>query len=324
MITVGILGAGGMGNVHARHYRRMNDVELYFYDPDQGQAASFTERHQIGIAPSAEALISRCDVVDLCLPTPLHIPMGLQAIAAGKAVFVEKPMANSLDDAVRLVSAADKAGVTLMPGQVVRFFPEFAAGRRLVQNGAVGNPAAARVRRGGGAPKGSNGWFMDHSRSGGVLIDLGIHDFDWLRWTLGEVKHLYSRSVGAKVGQGPDYALTTLTFDNGCVAHAETTWMDPSGSRATYEVAGSKGLIQYDSRNAPTLRTHAAGKSVNEAPLFGSDDPYYNELRGFLDAVKKNEAPPVTGHDGLMALSIALAAKESAVSDRVVAPARQF
>lgn len=324
MITVGILGAGGMGNVHARHYRRMPDVELFFYDPDQGQSSAFTERHQIGAAPSAEDLIARCDVVDLCLPTPLHLRMGLQAIAAGKALFVEKPISNSLEDAVRLVEAADRARVPLMPGQVVRFFPEFAAGRRLVNNGAVGDPAAARVRRGGGAPKGADGWFMDHSRSGGVLIDLGIHDFDWLRWTLGEVKHLYSRSVGAKTGHGPDYALTTLTFDSGCVAHAETTWMDPSGSRATYEVAGSKGLIQYDSRTTPTLRTHAGGKSINEAPLFGSDDPYYNELRGFLDAVTRNEAPPVTGHDGLMALSIALAARESAVSDRVVAPARQF
>lgn len=324
MITVGILGAGGMGNVHARHYRRMKDVELFFFDPDQGQAETFTQRHQIGCAPSAEDLIARCDAIDLCLPTPLHLPMGLQAISAGKALLVEKPLAGSLEAGAKLVGAADKAGVPLMPGHVVRFFPEFASGRRMVKRGDIGTPAAARTRRGGGAPKGNGGWFMDHSKSGGVLLDLATHDFDWLRWTLGEVKHLYSRSVGAKTGQGPDYALTTLTFDSGCVAHVESTWMDPSGSRATYEICGSAGMIQYDSRNTPTLRTHSGGKSMNEAPLFGSDDPYYNELRGFVDAVVNHETPPVTGHDGLMALSIALAARESALTDKVVAPAREF
>lgn len=324
MITVGILGAGGMGNVHARHYRRMQDVELSFFDPDQNQAQTFIERHQASFLASSSELIKRCDVVDICLPTPLHLSLGLEAIAAGKAVFMEKPLAGSLEEGAQLVAAADKAGVPLMPGHVVRFFPEFAAGRRLVTEGKIGTPAAARTRRGGGAPKGADGWFMDHSRSGGVLLDLAVHDFDWLRWTLGEVKHLYARSVGAKVGHGPDYALTTLTFDNGAVAHVEATWMDPSGGRATYEVSGSGGIIQYDSRNTPTLRTTSGGKTMNEAPLFASDDPYYNELRGFIEAVQKKKEPPVTGYDGLMALSIALAARESGLTDKVVTPARQF
>jgi len=314
-----------MGNVHARHYRRMRDVELFFYDPDEGQAETFVQRHQVGAAPSPEDLIARCDLIDLCLPTPLHLRYGLAALAAGKPVLIEKPIANCLEDGVKLVEAADKAGVPLMPGHVIRFFREYSTGNRMVKRGDVGMPAAVRVRRGGGAPKGLNAWFMDHSKSGGILIDLGIHDFDWLRWTLGEVKHLYSRSIGAKTGQGLDYALTTMTFDSGCVAHAEATWMDPGGSRATYEVCGDKGMIQYDSRNTATLRTTVAGKGfVAESPMLGSDDPYYNQLRAFIEAATKHEAPPVTGHDALMALSIAIAARESALAGKVVTPARQF
>jgi predicted dehydrogenase len=324
MIKIGILGAGGMGNVHARHYGKMADLELHFFDPDADQAKLFVERHGAVPATSADELIGCCDAIDICLPTPLHLSLGLQAIASGRALFVEKPLAASLEEGAKLVEAADRAGVPLMPGQVVRFFPEFAAGQRMVKQGAVGTPAAARTRRGGGAPKGAGLWFMDHSKSGGVLLDLAVHDFDWLRWTLGEVKHVYARSVGAKTGQGPDYALTTMTFDSGAVAHVEATWMDPSGGRATYEIAGSKGLIQYDSRNTPTLRTHAGGKTVNEAPLLGGDDPYFNELTAFVHSAKTGETPPVTGYDGLMALSIALAARESALTDKVVAPARQF
>lgn len=324
MLTVGILGAGGMGAVHARHYARMADVRLVFHDPNPEQSKSFQDRFGAEPISSTDDLIARADVVDLCLPTPLHVSEGLKAIAAGRALFVEKPLAGSLEDGARLVEAAEQANVPLMPGQVVRFFPEFATGRRLVGQGAVGTPAAARVRRGGGAPRGLDRWFLDHSKSGGILLDLAVHDFDWLRWTLGEVKRVYSRSVTAKAGQGVDYALTTMTFDSGCVAHVENTWMDPSGGRAAFEIAGSDGLIQYDSRNAATLRTHVEGKTMSEAPLLPGDDPYFNELRSFVDAVQTGRPTPVTGRDGLMALSIALAARESALTDRVVRPAREF
>src|SRR5688572_21354255 len=112
------------------------------------------------------------------------------------------------------------------------------------------------MRRGGGQPKGEGMWFRDYERSGGVLLDLAVHDFDWLRWTLGEISQVYSRSLGITRGSGPDYALTTLSFASGAVAHVESTWMDPSGFRVAVEVAGSEGIIEYDSRLTPSLRTH--------------------------------------------------------------------
>jgi predicted dehydrogenase len=322
MIRVGILGAGGMGNVHARQYRKMPDVELTFFDPLEDRAKAYSERWNVSPAPSAEAILDSCDVVDICLPTDMHLEFALKGIAAGRAVFLEKPMSRTLDEARQILEAADKAGVPFMPGQVVRFFPEFSAGNRLVKSGKVGKPAAARTRRGGGAPTGAGGWFQDHSRSGGVLLDLGIHDFDWLRWTLGEVTHLYSRTVGAKTMQGPDYGLTTMTFDNGAVGHAEATWMDPGGFRVTFEVAGSDGLIEFDSRHNAAVRTTTPEVKAAETPLSGTDDPYYLELRSFLDAVCGGTPPPVSAYDGFMAVSIALAAIESAQTGQVVAPPR--
>jgi predicted dehydrogenase len=321
-MKVGILGAGGMGNVHARQYRKMPDVELHFFDRDSERGRAFAERWEAIPIGSAEEVFDCCDIIDVCYPTDLHVETGLRAIAAGCAVFMEKPIAGSLEDARRLVAAAEKAGTPFMPGQVVRFFPEFAQGHRLVKEGAVGTPAAARTRRGGLAPKGVGEWFMDHSRSGGVLLDLAVHDFDWLRWTLGEVKSVYAKSLGAQTGKGPDYGLATLEFDSGCVAHVEATWMDPSGFRTTFEVAGSEGIVQFDSRQNASLRTHLVGKSYAESPLTGTDDPYYLELRGFVEAVRSGTEPPVTGYDGLMALSIGLAAVESAKTGRRVAPER--
>jgi predicted dehydrogenase len=323
MLTVGVLGAGGMGNVHARQYRKMPDVDLVFYEPDAEKAQVYIDRWKATPMASEAELMAKADIVDICLPTDMHVELGMKAIAAGRAVVMEKPLTRTFEEGLQLVRAADKKGVPLMPAQVVRFFPEFSLGNRLVREGKVGTPAAARIRRGGPAPKGTDLWFMDHTRSGGVLLDLAIHDFDWLRWTLGEVKHLYSRSVGAKTMSGPDYALTTLTFDSGAIAHAESTWMDPAGFRTTYEVCGSGGIIECDSRDTPSLRTTiGSNKTVNEGPLSPTDDPYYKQLRSFVEAVQKGVTPPVTALDGLMALSISHAAIESTKTGKVVVPKR--
>lgn len=322
MTRIGILGAGGMGNVHGRHYRRMPDVELHFFEPDLERAKLYIDRWEARPSASLDALLKIVDAVDVCLPTDLHVEIGLKAIASGRAVLMEKPLANSLTAAQTLIEAAEAARVPFMVGHVVRFFPEFAAGNRLVKEGKIGKPAAARTRRGGLAPTGSDSWFMDHSRSGGVLIDLGIHDFDWLNWTLGPVAKLYSRSVGAASGSGPDYALTTLTYECGAIAHVESTWMDPNGYRATFEVAGSDGLIQFDSRQVQTLKTHSQGKLAQEAPLLGPDDPYYRQLRAYVSAVQGKSPVAVTGEEGFNALAVAFAALESAKSGKVLVPSR--
>lgn len=319
-MRIGIIGTGQMGSTHARHYSRMPGVELGFRDRSQERSNSFSTSFQAQPFASADDLIEWADVVDICLPTDLHAEYAMRAVAARKPVFLEKPIASTYAEALNVVEAAEMACVPIMVGQVVRYFPEYAHAKQLVESGAVGDPAAARTRRGGKAPRRSSDWFMDHSRSGGVLLDLAIHDFDWLRWTLGEVKFLYSRSVGIPVGSGPDYALTTLTFESGAVAHVEATWMDPSGFRTTFEVAGSEGLIEFDSRGNGGIRTATEGGTQSEMPLLANDDPYFRQLKAFVDAVAKGEPMPISGRDGLASLGIALAAIESAKTGKVVAP----
>ena len=313
-----------MGTAHARHYRKMPEVELSFFEKSIERSEAFSHQWQCSPATTVDDLIASSDIVDICLPTDLHHDLGLRAISAGRAVFIEKPLARTLQECADLINAASVAQVPLMTGQVVRFFPEFKRTHQLVVEGAVGKPAAARMRRGGGQPKGEGMWFRDYERSGGVLLDLAVHDFDWLRWTLGEVTLVYSRSLGITRGSGPDYALTTLSFASGAVAHVESTWMDPSGFRVAVEVAGSEGILEYDSRLTPSLRTHTAingiGKTVPEANFAPEDDPYFQELSAFVNAVQTGSEPPVTGYDGAMAVSIALAALESAKTGLAVPP----
>lgn len=312
-----------MGSVHASKYVLMDDVELFAYDIHAGRLAEFCNKFSAKPTSSLAELIETVDSVDVCTPTDSHRDVALEAIAAGRPVFVEKPMARTLEQCQELIDAAKKAGVHLMPGQVVRFFPEFAAAHKAVMDGKVGKPAAVRMRRGGRSPKGTDLWFHDYERSGGILLDLSVHDFDWLLWTIGEVKSVYTRSVRmGKTVDGADmdgdYALTTLQFENGCVAHVESTWLDPSGFRTTFEVCGSDGMIEHDTREVGTVRVHKADGSRKETNFALSDDPYYAELRGFLDAVQNNTPVPVSPEEGMKAVAIAFAAIESAKTGNAI------
>ncbi|MFN8219028.1 MAG: Gfo/Idh/MocA family oxidoreductase [Fimbriimonadales bacterium] len=320
MTRVGIFGAGGMGSVHARHYAKMPDVEVKFFDPDAKVAEDFSKRFGIECLASTEALLDWAEVADICLPTDLHATLALTAIKAGKALFIEKPLARTMDEARAIASAAREAKATVGVGHVVRYFREYRAAHDAVLRGDVGKVAAVRMRRGGAPPRGGVGWFMDHNRSGGVVVDLAIHEFDWIRWTLGPVTTVYARSVATEENKGADYALATLSLESGAVAHVEGTWMDPSGFRATFEVCGSQGMLQYDSREAASLKTAKAGNQAMESPLAAVDDPFYNQLRAFVDAVQGKVAPPVGIEEGAAALAIALAARESALTGLPVRP----
>lgn len=316
MLRIGVVGAGGMGNVHTRHWKNMPDVELKFFELDPGRAETFATTHGLSPVGSFDELLNWADAVDVCLPTDAHHAVALKAIAAGRHVLCEKPMALDVRQCAEMLEAADKARVVLMPAQVVRYFPDFKRAHELVAEGAVGNPVTARTRRGGKAPVGSAGWFQDASRSGGVLLDLAVHDFDWLRWTMGEVRLVSSRSVrltnpGALEGKPGDYALTTLEFESGAIAHVEATWLDPSGFRTTLEVCGDKGMIEFDSRKVATVRRHTDENTQVESPMLPVDDPYYNQGRAFVETCTGVRPAPVTALDGLRAVAIARAAIES-------------
>lgn len=317
MRTVGILGTGGIGSVHARQYAKFNGLRILAYDIDAERAASFVERTGAEVAKSADELIQRADIVDICLPTNLHLEFARKSLQAGKPTFCEKPLCRTTKECAELAELSEKLAVPLMPAQVVRYFPEFRRAHELIKDGAVGRPAAIRTRRGGGFPKGS-AWFGNFEQSGGVIMDLAIHDFDWIRWTFGEVKRVFSQSLTFSGIQNLDYSLTTLSLASGAVAHVEGTWADPGGFRVTFEVAGSEGFIEHDSLSTQTLKTANEESKVSEAPLQQTDDPYYQEISAFLQAVEEVRRPPVTAEDGLHAVAICEAALQSVRTGRAV------
>jgi predicted dehydrogenase len=315
-----------MAGMHAGCYGAIDGAELVGVMDIRAEAAeALAALHGATPFTDFDTMLShtRPDVVDVCCPTPWHADYICRAAERAadvgiKGLSTEKPMARTVADCDRMIAACHAANLPLFVAHVVRFFPEFALARQQVERGAVGQPAAIRTRRGGGMPRAWNDWYGDFSKSGGLVLDLIIHDFDWLRWTFGEVERVYARGLADTHLPGFDYALVTLRFASGAIGHVEGTWNDPGGFKVTLEIAGDAGLLEFNT-NQPTgvpFRSALtggdgprAGVAVPESPV--AINPYQAELAHYLDCLERGVTPSILPEDGREAVRIAEAALES-------------
>jgi predicted dehydrogenase len=270
---------------------------------------------------SPEALLAEVDVVDVCTPTPTHKELVLAAAAAGKDIICEKPLARRLGEAKEMTTACKAAGVRLLVGHVVRFFPEYARAKEILDSGRLGRPGVIRTVRGGNFPApDAHNWYADFEQSGGVIMDMLIHDIDYVRWCFGDVATVFARGLTFSDVLGADHVLLTVRFQDGAIGHLEGSWAYPPGNfRTRLEIAGDEGLLEVDSLDtlplSLTLKQEgtemAAGVPVPESPMHPHDDPYYQEIAHFLACLESGDAALVSPQDGLEAVRIALAAIES-------------
>lgn len=316
---VALLGAGMMGQTHAHAYKTMPKVKVaWVFDKDAERAQRLAAMLDARPTTRFDDVLEDGNVqaVDICLPTDLHRAFTEKAAAAGKHVFCEKPIALTVEDAEAMVEACEKANVTLMVGHVVRFFADYQAARRLVESGAIGEPKVIRASRTGAFPKwGSDNWFADESRSGGPIVDLAIHDIDWIRWTFGDVVRVYAKRTDR-------YALVTLRLTSGAICHVEASWAHPDGTPFTtkLEIAGTKGLYTTDNQSIIPLaiRRMVDGRHVYQPENPQPRDPYALELEHFFECLEKGTEPLTHGREAAKTLAICLAANESAKTGQVV------
>lgn len=309
-----------MGATHARGLARLPGVTVAgIVSPDRPAARRLArELATRAFDTLREARRSvRANAVWVCVPTAAHRPVVLEAAAGGLHVFSEKPIAASLREAEAILRGVRKAGVRFMVGHVLRFFPEFASLRDLVRNGTLGAPGVVRMSRGGKYPSGYGNWYANLARSGGPLLDLVIHDFDWLRWTFGPVRRVHARVTYGRRPVPQAYTLTLLRMASGPMAHVEGFWGHDLPFRVGVEIAGSRGMADYDSAASAALTVHRAAErpgqpsvAVPESPLALS--PYEAEDRHFVKVIREGGEPLVTGEDAFEAVRIGLAAAASA------------
>jgi len=315
-----MVGAGGIAGAHLPAWLGLGaQVSVYALDGAPGLTAHFGGGT---VVDSFQELINNVDVVDVCTPTPFHREFIEAAAAAGKHVVSEKPLGRTSADARAAIDACTEAGVQLYPGQVVRFFDEYATMHREVANGTIGEIAVQRFTRGGSRPE--KAWYHDDAQSGGIILDQMIHDLDFARWNAGEVSTAFARI--AKNGEGLDAvvnAQVVLTHVSGAISYVGGYWARPGTTfRTTFEIAGSGGILRHDSTQYRPVVVDGGADDESGTGLLPAThgvSPFATELGEFARAFTGGPAPRVSAEDGYAATVIAEAAITSLETGQPVA-----
>lgn len=326
-MKVGIAGVGFMGSTHAAGWAETEAELVGFAAETVQEAEEIAAQYNVQIFPDYPTLLSNVDIVDICTPTHLHYEMVMQAAEAGKHIVCEKPLALTTDQAREAVSYCREKGVRLFVAHVVRFFPETALARDVVAQGQIGKPGVIRLTRGSYRPKKPVGnWFLDEGKSGGILMDLMIHDYDYARWIAGEVESVYAKKISTAHPDAPvDYGLVIMKHRGGTLTHVAGAWAYPPPTFRTHiEIAGDGGLLEFDSDNTAPVRELKIQPEGEDAPdvagvtITLSENPYTLQIQEFYKAIRDGSQARVTDADGLAAVQIAEAALRSAETGEAV------
>ena len=306
-LRAGVIGVGAMGKNHARLYSELFGVELIgVSDVNETLVASVARSYDCKpYADYHDLLGENLDALSIAVPTTLHKNVALDAIQRGINVLVEKPIADTVENADEIIKAALKNGVKLMVGHVERFNPAIIKLKELVGNGLLGNIVSISAKR--------VGPYNPRIRDVGIILDLGTHDIDIMSYLYGEkVKEVYA-SAGSVVHSHEDHAIITLNFDSGSSGVIDTNWLTPHKVR-NLTVIGSRGIAEVNYIEE-TLKIFDQ-EWIRDAKI-EKEEPLKLELLHFIDCVQNDREPLVSGEQGKHALEVALAAVESARAGKV-------
>lgn len=317
-----VIGSGNLGQKHLDVWSQIIGVEVVgVIARNRSKLKKVTEQYETDAYGSiAEAIASTdIDIFDICTPTDTHVQLIKEAARLKKHVICEKPLALNATDARDAVAVCKQNGVHLLVGHTLRFFPEYRHARQHVLHNNLGKTGVFRMVRGVPHPPIATAWYADEERSGGLFVDLGIHDFDWLLWTLGDVQRVMAKQVTYTRDHGERlaYGFATLKMMNGTIAYVELSWTE-SEFNAAFELAGSKGMLVYDhKKNQPLqLNMHTSNISSSthvELPNFiQNPDPFHLQLEHFLNCILEKEQPIVTVNEAIRAVEVAEAVVRSA------------
>ncbi|MDY0169140.1 MAG: Gfo/Idh/MocA family oxidoreductase [Thermoguttaceae bacterium] len=329
MLKIGIAGFGFMGRMHYRCWNALPDVQVVAVCDSDAQALGDAARNRGNIAgaegdvdltgtavySSFEQMLREepLDAVSITVPTFLHAPCTIAALAAGVHVLCEKPMALTLDNGRRMIEAAERSGKLLQIGHCVRFWPEYAKAKEIVGGGQYGRVLAATFQRlAATAARKAGTWFADETLSGGMAMDLHIHDTDFVQYLFGVPRAVSSGGAPAARG-APAHVVTQYRYDADMLVTAEGGWaMMPSfGFEMRFHIAFEQATLSYDlKRTPPLLLCPAEGEAV-ELRCEGGDG-YYREVEHFARRIAGETLPTViTLEDSWNSLRIVLAELES-------------
>jgi len=308
MLRVGVIGTGSMGRHHVRIYAGMDDINLVgISDMDQVRSEELACTYQTKAYQSSDDLLNESlDAVSIAVPTTFHKEVALAAIAEGCNVLIEKPIADTIENASEIIEAAQSRGTKLMVGHIERFNPALIKLKELVERGQLGEIISISAKR--------VGPYNPRIRDVGIIIDLATHDIDIMSYLFNaKVSKVYA-SAGSVVHSLEDHAIIILSFSSKSSGVIETNWLTPHKVR-NLTVIGTKGIAEVDYiklnlklLNEDRVKTIAIDKA----------EPLRLELQHFTDCVLHDKEPLISGEDGKHALKVALAAIHSSQTGKVI------
>ncbi len=329
-INIGLIGAGRIGRIHAEvlAYRVPNADLMMVTDYHEAAAKACAEEYGIPtVTPSAKEIFEseEIDAVAICSSTDTHVQFMIEAAQAGKHIFCEKPIALDLGEIDKALAAIDKSGVKLQVGFNRRFHPNFKQIRDLVMNGDIGTPHLVRISSRDSAPPPVSYVKV----SGGIFLDMTIHDFDMARFLIGdEIETVYATGgvmVDPEIGEAGDIDTTVivLTYKNGAICTIDNSREAVYGYDQRAEVFGSEGMALADNNTPHNTHYYSRSGTQSARPHYGFLELYFEayvaEMQAFVDCVQNDTTPIVTGLDGRYPLVIGLAAGKSLQEKRPVA-----
>ena len=310
MLKIGVFGVGHLGKFHLNNWKEVSGIELVgFFDPHDDTAKEVSDKYQLPRFLDADTLIDACDAIDVVAPTTYHFDICEKAIKKGKHVFVEKPLANTMDEARQLVKLAKESGIKFQVGHVERFNPAFLA----IKNMPL-NPMFIEVHR--------LAQFNPRGTEVSVILDLMIHDIDIiLSIVKSDVKSISASGVGVMT-ETPDIANVRIEFHNGCVANLTSSRISMKKMRKI-RLFQKDSYIGIDFLNKKTeiiklkepqdsnvcafdIETPSGKKTIAMAnPVVPEVNAIKKELEEFKDAILNNTKTVVSEMDGLMAMDVA-------------------
>lgn len=310
MLKIAVFGVGHLGKFHLNNWKEIPDTRLIgFYDPDDRQAADVSEKYGIPRFTDGETLLDAVDAVDIVAPTNHHFELCNKAIRKGRHVFVEKPMADTMDEARKLVELVKEAGIKFQVGHVERFNPAFLAVSRYELN-----PMFIEVHR--------LAQFNPRGTEVSVILDLMIHDIDIiLHLVKSDVKHISASGV-AVMTETPDIANVRIEFNNGCVANLTSSrismkkmrkmrlfqkdayigidFLEKKTEIIKLRAEGDEKLFTFDIETPQGTRTLAI-----DNPVIRESNAIRAELTAFRDSILLDKPTAVTEMDGYEAMDVA-------------------
>jgi predicted dehydrogenase len=340
MVRVGLAGLGFMGGTHAQCHAALPNSELVAVaDPEKDRREKFADTYGAKPYPSLEDMLSAdIDMVDICMPTYLHREAVTAAAAAKKHILCEKPMSLTAKDCDAMIAATSKAGVSFMVGHVIRFWPEYVVIKEILDSGRLGKIKWASANRVSPPPTWSwQGWIFDPKRSGGAVLDLHIHDLDFMAWILGMPKTIAASGVKTKLAALDAVFTTSSGHRGGAVGFAQGSleMSDSFPFTMALQINLEDGSIDFSSRMSPSVLVAPtggeaehpdvpqpqipAGASAGTAGNIEALGGYFTEVKYFVDCVDKGEQPQtVTPEEAKAAVELSLAAAKSAETGKPV------